>query len=216
MNKAVGILLLLAPLVAAQLWLWPLGIRAVRSERLSLPERYETSEPGSSRSRVHYRWIPLEEPDAVRFGWGMQAAAAMLGVWSAAVLLYGAPGWRRIRRPLAVVSALFAAAALVLLLPPWKARAFPLAGGCWVALMLVGAVEFVSGPLERRFGRLRMQALNRTAGGVVLVCSAVLFGWGMFFGGVIGAAVLALAWIHAGFLQVRPDAPSLPRPEARA
>lgn len=216
MKKAVGISLLLAPLVAAQAWLWPLGLRAVRSGQVSLPERYETTEPGSSRSRVHYRWIPLEEPDAVRLGWGIQAAAALLGVWSAGTLLYGRPGWTKLRRPLTVVSALFAAAALVLLLPPWKARAFPLAGGCWVVLMLVGAVESASAPLERRFGRLRMQALNRTVGGVVVLSSAVFFGWGAFFGGVIGIAVLALAWIHAGFLQVRPDAPSLPRPEPRA
>ena len=205
MNRRIGTLLIVVPLAAAQLWLWPLGLRGVRSGGLSLPERYERTESGNVRSRVYYRWIPLEEPDAVRLGWGAQAAAAMLGVWSAAALLYGRPGWRRIRRPLALVSALFAAAALLLLLPPWKARAFPLAGGCWALLMLVGAVELVSGPVKRRFGRRRMQDLNRAAGAAALLVSAVLFGWGAFFGGAIGAVVLGLAWIHAGFLQTGPD-----------
>lgn len=199
-------MLLLAPLAAAQAWLWPLGLRAAGTGELALPRRHEWTESGSSRTRVRYTWVPQERSAAVRMGWGIQATAAMLGVWSAAAVLYGRPGWRRIRRPLALVSALFAAGGLVLLLPPWNARAFPLAGGCWAVVMLVGAVELASGPVERRFGRPRMQALNRTVGGVVLLASAVFFGWGAFFGGAIGVFVLGLAWIHAGFLRTPPDA----------
>lgn len=205
MKNGVGISLLLAPLVAAQLWLWPLGLRAVRTGSLSLPDRHEWSEAHGSRTRVRYEWFLLERPDAVRMGWGILAAAATAGVWSAAALLHGAWGWRRLRRPLALLSAVLAATALVLLLPPWKARAFPLGGGCWAFLILVGAVEFASGPVERRFGRERMQALNRTVGAAVLGLSALFFGWNTFFGGMIGAVVVGLAWMHARVLRTPPD-----------
>lgn len=212
MKPTAGALLLLAPLLAAQAWLWPLGVRAAGSGRLCLPERHEWSENVNSRSRVRYDWIPLEKADAVRTGWGIQAAAAVLGIWSAAVMLHGRRGWKAIRRPIALASALLCVAALILLLPPWKARAFSLAGGCWAFVMLVGAVELVSGPVKRRFGRRRMQALNCLAGGGVLVASAAFFGWNAFWGGVVGIAVLGLGSIHAGVLRTAPGAASAPFP----
>jgi len=206
-KPTAGALLLLAPLLAAQAWLWPLGVRAAGSGRLFLPERHEWSEGANSRSRVRYEWIPLAKPDAVRLGWGIQAAAALMAVWSIAALLYGRPGWTKIRRPLAAVSALFAAATLLLLLPPWRARDFPLAGGCWTVVMLAGAVEIAGRPVGRRLGPARMQALNRTVGAAVLFVAAMFFGWNAFFGGMIGVVVLGLGGFHAQVFRTAHDAP---------
>jgi hypothetical protein len=199
--KSAGTLILLLPLVAGQAWLWPMGLRAARTGALALPERYEWSEGVNQRGRVRYAWKPLAAADAVRMGWGALASASLLGLWTAATLLHGRAGWGNLRRPLALVSALLVGLALLLLLPPWKSREFPLAGGCWASVMLVGAVQLASGPAERRFGKARMQSLNRLAGGAALLGSAVFFGWSAFWGLAIGLLVILVAAVHVDVLK---------------